>query len=341
MSESKLELPSWVPDWNLKSIPFDANSPLATSFDGNRYFEAGGTEHSIHLGENLDELIVKVFAVGNVHLLEEVFEYQEDPPPTPHHRDVQQASPTLKVAPQIHESPVDGASETNRTSEANIQISPPVESGEMAVPDDEEWSKYPVLFHILGVVHAYLHMSLSPLYKDKDEIEIIWRTMICDRELGTQRKAPPEYETYFQSYIDHVKLMYGIVSLLDHVSRIQDRILNSPLRVQIHTPEQLFDLFRRLAMVEQEKASKFKSAARKFCHSMRISITGTGAVGLVPRCTQKGDVVVVVKGVNVPLVLRRERDDHFKVVGQAYFWGFMNGEAFEMDNMEQEEIVLT
>lgn len=29
-----------------------------------------------------------------------------------------------------------------------------------------------------------------------------------------------------------------------------------------------------------------------------------------------------------------------KVVGQGYFWGFMDGEVFEMDDMEEEKIVL-
>jgi hypothetical protein len=46
---------------------------------------------------------------------------------------------------------------------------------------------------------------------------------------------------------------------------------------------------------EQEEAHKFESAARKFCHSLRVTVTDTGVVGLVPRCTQKRDVVVVVE----------------------------------------------
>jgi hypothetical protein len=230
--------------------------------------------------------------------------------------------------------------ETNRQSKPSTETSPPVESENKAAPDDKDWSKYPILFRVLGIVQAYLFMSLSPIYKDKDKIDILWRTMICDRESGTQRKAPPEYESYFRSYVEYVRLMYGEMSLLDYVTRIQDQILNSPLSVDIHTSEQLFDLVRHVRVVETEKASKFRMAAQKFCHSMRITMTDYGAVGIVPQRTQKGDVVVVVKGVNVPLVLRREGDDRFNVVGQAYFWGVMNGEVFEMDDMEEEEIVL-
>jgi hypothetical protein len=61
---------------------------------------------------------------------------------------------------------------------------------------------------------------------------------------------------------------------------------------------------------------------------------------MVPHRTQRGDVVVVIKGVSVPMVLRLEGEDRFKVVGQAYFHGFMDGEVFEMDDMKEEEIRL-
>jgi hypothetical protein len=340
MSESALELPSWVPDWSLREVPFDAISPLATRFKKSGCFEAGGTENSIHLGENPDELIVNVFGIGNIHFMKKVFEYEEDPPPTPQGNDTEQTNITSEVASQTNPSPIDDASEANKPLEPTTQPSPPAEEEEPEIFDEKDWSKYPVLFRVFGVVQTYLQMSLSPLYKDKDTFEILWRTMICDRELGAQHKASPEFGSYFMSYVDHVKLMYGIVSPLDHVGRIQDKILSSPLGVLIQTSEQLLDLVRRVGFAEQEEATKFDIAARKFCHSMRVTITDTGVVGMVPRRAEKGDVVVVVKGVTVPLVLRRDRDGRFKVVGQAYFWGFMNGEVFEMQDMEEEEIVL-
>jgi hypothetical protein len=73
---------------------------------------------------------------------------------------------------------------------------------------------------------------------------------------------------------------------------------------------------------------------------MRVCMTNTGIIGMVPRLSEEEDEVVVIKGVNVPLVLRREGDDRYKVVGQGYFWGLMNGEALRMDGIEEEEIVL-
>ena len=73
---------------------------------------------------------------------------------------------------------------------------------------------------------------------------------------------------------------------------------------------------------------------------MRIAMTNDGFVGMVPHLTERGDVVAVIKGVCVPMVFREEGEGRWKVVGQAYFYGFMNGEVFEMDDMEGQEIVL-
>jgi hypothetical protein len=33
----------------------------------------------------------------------------------------------------------------------------------------------------------------SKAYPDDDKKDIIWRTMICEREISTARRAPPEY----------------------------------------------------------------------------------------------------------------------------------------------------
>lgn len=48
----------------------------------------------------------------------------------------------------------------------------------------------------------------------------------------------------------------------------------------------------------------------------------------------------MIKGVPWPTVLRRKGETGFKVVGQPYFFGFMNGEVFEIDNMKEDELIL-
>ncbi|KAK1751515.1 HET-domain-containing protein [Echria macrotheca] len=55
-----------------------------------------------------------------------------------------------------------------------------------------------------------------------------------------------------------------------------------------------------------------------------------GSVGLVDRAVQVGDEIFLLQGSNVPLVLqKRENGDTWRLVGDAYLHGFMDGEAWD------------
>ncbi|KAI1137528.1 heterokaryon incompatibility protein-domain-containing protein [Hypoxylon sp. FL0543] len=52
-----------------------------------------------------------------------------------------------------------------------------------------------------------------------------------------------------------------------------------------------------------------------------------GYIGTVPEPTQKGDEICVLLGCHTPMVLRRVRDDVFRIVGECYVLGISEGEA--------------
>lgn len=339
LSDTVLEMPSWVPDWSLQGLPFEQVSPSATCFDWSGEFKAGGTDHAIRVGHNPDELVLVVYGIDHVHMLGEIFEYQEDPPPALHLNDEKQPAPEAESLDLPDGPRVEGAGETGGQTEPMTETSSSIGDTEREQASiDEEWSKYPNLYRYIATVLSFI--SESSKYKDDDQIEITWRTMICDRELGTQRKAPAGYGEYFRSYFKAVKFYYTPGGGVERFMQIQRQILDSSFKDQIKSPEQLEDLVYRCLDAERSEAGLFARAARRSCYSMRAAITSTGFVGMVPHRTQRGDVVVVIKGVSVPMVLRLEGEDRFKVVGQAYFYGFMDGEVFEMDNMKEEEIRL-
>jgi hypothetical protein len=90
-------------------------------------------------------------------------------------------------------------------------------------------------------------------------------------------------------------------------------------------------------------AEKFHSEARRFCFHMRVATTKTGYVGMVPQQARAGDIIVVIKGVSVPMIIRRAKaeEESFILVGQAYFYGFMQGEVFvDRDGFKEEIITL-
>jgi hypothetical protein len=70
----------------------------------------------------------------------------------------------------------------------------------------------------------------------------------------------------------------------------------------------------------------------------RGAVTRGGSIGLVPINARVGDVVAVFTGGRVPIILRPEAG-HFTVVGDAYVYGIMDGEAMQ-DAKELEWIEL-
>src|SRR5438045_9579091 len=62
----------------------------------------------------------------------------------------------------------------------------------------------------------------------------------------------------------------------------------------------------------------------------RIIMTEDGWMGLAPAITEPRDTIVIVKGGDIPLVLRR-KGHSWEFIGEIYVHGIMHGEAFDED----------
>jgi len=76
----------------------------------------------------------------------------------------------------------------------------------------------------------------------------------------------------------------------------------------------------------RERASFFSDLCAN-CAGAALFITKEGRMGLAPRATCKGDVMVVLLGCSSPIVLRPTDSGQYLVVGEAYCDGYMDGEA--------------
>ena len=66
------------------------------------------------------------------------------------------------------------------------------------------------------------------------------------------------------------------------------------------------------------------------CEGRSICMTPNGSFALVPSASRRGDIVAVLLGCNSPMVLRptnSRRREHYRIVGEAYCDGFMDGQA--------------
>ena len=72
----------------------------------------------------------------------------------------------------------------------------------------------------------------------------------------------------------------------------------------------------------------------------RFSTTREGYIGLAPSRTRAGDVVCVIKGANVPFILRPRGENKYILVGECYFHGIMHGEVMLRKDLDIKEISL-
>jgi hypothetical protein len=64
------------------------------------------------------------------------------------------------------------------------------------------------------------------------------------------------------------------------------------------------------------------------CRQRVLFSTKRGYMGLAPLRAQKGDLVCIVHGCDVPLIIRRQ-EDRYVVIGDTYIYGMMNEEVIQ------------
>ncbi|XP_014554397.1 hypothetical protein COCVIDRAFT_28549 [Bipolaris victoriae FI3] len=63
----------------------------------------------------------------------------------------------------------------------------------------------------------------------------------------------------------------------------------------------------------------------------RLGRTRSGWLCLLPAHVQAGDKLILLKGANVPFVVRQRKDGYWLIVGDAYVHGIMQGQAYDAD----------
>lgn len=336
LSDSKLNLPSWVPDWSFSSIPFENIAPEAAREVETGWPNAGGKEGNFSFDESCNGLTVEVYGIDEITDLGPKYRYRKDPP----HLAREEVDDTTQVSAGAESADSQGTEGLSRTADGGGSSSQPVELTDEE-KFEEDWAKYPVLFRYYSeLCHEILH---SDAYSKESKADICWRTMICDREVQTTHQAPAKYLDYSRSYTDTVKWNYFPGALGERIDELSRTLLeDDELGSQVQSPEHWQVVLRHYLQLSFKEAAIFSRAASRLCYRLRYAMTNTGYVGMVPHRTEAGDFVVIIKGVCVPMVIRRVdgEDTKFRLVGQAYFHGFMSGEILQHPQPEFEPITL-
>ena len=79
----------------------------------------------------------------------------------------------------------------------------------------------------------------------------------------------------------------------------------------------------------------FNDAAIVHCLYRSFIVTERGYLGLGRNSTQPDDVVCVLRGGNVPFILRKKGDGYYELVGEAYVHGIMDGSFVRKSRKEE------
>jgi hypothetical protein len=97
-------------------------------------------------------------------------------------------------------------------------------------------------------------------------------------------------------------------------------------------------LFEDEDQVVTEEMRHFHAACLP-SYGRRFGITRRGNFCLIPRFTERNDLVCIPNGSRVPFVFRKVEDMYLNI-GECYVHGAMNGEALSWEDIQEVEFVL-
>lgn len=151
----------------------------------------------------------------------------------------------------------------------------------------------------------------SDKYNIMDAVDVFWRTLTADA-FAVYPPGPDE------SSVTALGQLLFLMNRIDmNVHGRKERVVIPGVEERDNEDNRWMSYFSR------------RTAERVFC------MTEEGYCGLLPPRSSVGDYVAVVRGGRVPLVLRGVPGEPFKLLGEAYVHGLMNGEVVEGESFKR------
>ncbi|KAF4633399.1 hypothetical protein G7Y89_g4718 [Cudoniella acicularis] len=141
--------------------------------------------------------------------------------------------------------------------------------------------------------------------------ESLWRTLCGNQTAGIPpERAPPEYATAYRLIRKYHKVTAADGSM------------------------DIAALHRIVVPVDYSNFTAFMNQVGEHCTGRNLCVTAGGYLGSVPNGSITEDKVCILFGSRVPFVLRECGKGLFKLVGECYIHGIMDGEAMKRGDME-------
>jgi hypothetical protein len=130
------------------------------------------------------------------------------------------------------------------------------------------------------------------------------------------------YEDVIRTLIADIELSWNLDGTFKHHRASPDLIREIYDTYIVRTTERVLEASSNLPASQLHLL--YRHVAR------RPFITSRGYLGLGPVAMLPGDRVVVLFGAELPLILRRDNEGYYQVIGEAYVHGVMDGEVMTM-----------
>ncbi|KAK3723439.1 hypothetical protein LTR37_001691 [Vermiconidia calcicola] len=309
ISDSTLAMPSWVPDWSLEFV----NEPLFARSLYEYDIDCEGAElekNSVRVSEVTDEVFVNVLVLDIAEGL-----------------DFGRCSSCECNSDRPHNYPPANA---NIGRDATSGAVPAVES----IPESSNDESMPqstesiTIYHITKVALRYLEQS--PKYAEQNAFGVVRRTLFCDSERDRE-------DDHLQAYLDVARSVRS-QDCAGSGKEVDENVSHSPFRLRVDEAN-----INPLDAVSRNLAEEFEGRFAWLCVDYWLVCTKDGYIGMVAKAATDGNFVVLIKGVKGPMVIRWMGGNNFKLVGTAFFAGFMYGEecVAELERVRlYEDVVL-
>ena len=306
-------LPSWVPDWSQNDTNYRTIVGMNFMYADGDYNSTDPVSYNIRIGQQEIELVVPMVSIDSITHTEPLCVDSRDPDCT-----LDLSSPFSTLIP----------------SSENVET-------------DIDYSIWPLLFRLLKT--AMWHIGNSPRYSAQQKVEILWKTLLCSHEGAPNGGYPEIYSDHIHSYISYTRFWFDPLCRAHFVRETMLQLIesgNAPRMaglynndsISIETLETAWPYCREYLMTTlRASSSEFKIETAQKISKLRFARTTTGFVGMVPAAAQEGDIFTHVETVQAPVILRPVDVGRYKMVGCAYFSGFMPGEPRLRSLMEENQ----
>jgi hypothetical protein len=141
--------------------------------------------------------------------------------------------------------------------------------------------------------------------------ESLWRTLCCNLTSDIPvRRAPAEYASG-----------YKMLRLSHETIKVDGQYDTEALSPRII----IEDMSHYMALM---------STIGRYFRGNNLCVTAGGYLGCVPNGSRIGDKICLLFGSTVPFILRECGEGYFKLVGECYIHGIMDGEAIKERDIE-------